>query len=211
MGFNPLKAHNYLPKQMLNIPIDFFDWVYYNLTLQECIKTLKDPYDSKINCLYALKEPGLIITGGDDNFLKIWNVYSTYVTNILSGHECTIRSIISINDDDSIIASGSSDNTIKIWDLITLKCLFTLSEHENSISSLKLLNNNLLVSSSWDCTIKIWNLNTKACIQTLKGHTKIVWDVMQIRNGDLVSCSSDGDIIVWSKDINKEKEEEKQW
>ena len=74
---------------------------------------------------------------------------------------------------------------------------------------MKLLNNNLLVSSSWDSTIKIWNLITKDCIQTLKGHTKIVWDVIQIRNGDLVSCSSDGDIIVWSKDIKKEKEEEK--
>ena len=141
--------------------------------------------------------------------LKIWNVYSTYVPNILSGHECTIWSIISINDDDSIIASGSSDNTIKIWDLIALKCLFTLSEHENSISSLKLLNNNLLVSSSWDSTIKIWNLITKTCIQTLEGHKNIVWDVIQMGTGDLVSCSSDGDIIVWSKDIIKEKKDEK--
>jgi len=180
----------------------------WDLTLQECIKTLEDPYDSKINCLYVLKDPGFIITGGDDNLLKIWNVYSTYVPNILSGHECTIWSIISISDDDSIIASGSSDNTIKIWDLIALKCLFTLSEHENSISSLKLLSNNLLVSSSWDTTVKIWNLVTKTCIQTLEGHTNIVWDVIQLGTGDLVSCSSDGNIIFWTKDLNKEKKDE---
>ena len=182
----------------------------WDLTLEECIKTLEDPYDSKINCLYVLKDPGFIVTGGDDNLLKIWNVYSTYVPNILSGHECTIWSIVSINDDDSIIASGSSDNTIKIWDLIALKCLFTLSEHENSISSLRLLNNNLLVSSSWDSTVKIWNLITKTCIQTLEGHTNIVWDVIQMGTGDIVSCSSDGDIIIWSKDKIKEKEKEEE-
>lgn len=180
----------------------------WDLNLQECIKTLEDPYGSKINCLYVLRDPGFIVTGGDDNLLKIWNVYSTYVPNILSGHECTIWTIISINDDDSIIASGSSDNTIKIWDLISLKCLFTLSEHENSISSLKLLNNNLLASSSWDKTIKIWNLNTKTCINTLKGHTNIVWDVIQLMNGDLASCSSDKKIIIWSKNVNKKEEKD---
>ena len=172
----------------------------WDLVEKKCIMSLEDPNGSKINCLLILQDPGFIVTGGDDNLLKIWNIYSDYVPNTLSGHECTVWSLTSIIKDDTIIASGSSDNTIKIWDLISLKCLFTLDGHENSISSLKLLNNDLLISASWDQLIKIWNLKTKSCLITLEGHTDIIWDVIQLDNGDLASCSSDKKIIVWTKE-----------
>ena len=171
----------------------------WDLNTKKCILNLEDPNGSKINCLHILKDNRFILTGGDDNLIKIWNIYSDYIPNVLSGHECTIWTIISITDDDSIIASGSSDNTIKIWDLLDLKCIFTLEGHENTISSIKKLNNNLLVSSSWDKTAKIWNLSTKKCIFTLKGHKDIIWDIIQLECGDLVTCSSDTNIIVWSK------------
>ena len=170
----------------------------WDLTKKQCIKTLEDPNDSKINCIYTLPDPGFIVAGGDDNLLKIWNIYSGYIPNTLVGHECTIWTITSVSDDGSVIASGSSDNMIKIWDLISLKCLFTLDGHENTISSLKLLNNDLLVSASWDKTVKIWNLKTKNCFFTLVGHNNIVWDVIQLDNGDLATCSSDKKIIVWT-------------
>ena len=172
----------------------------WDLAKKQCIKTLEDPNGSKINCLYTLQDPGFIIVGGDDNLLKIWNIQSDYIPNTLVGHECTVWTITSVSDDDSVIASGSSDNTIKIWDLISLKCLFTLDGHENTVSSLKLLNNDLLVSSSWDKNVKIWNLKTKKCFLTLVGHNNIVWDIIQLDNGDLATCSSDKKIIVWSKD-----------
>ena len=171
----------------------------WDLNTKKCIASLNDPNGSKINSLYVLKDYRFVLTGGDDNIIKIWNIYSDYIPNVLIGHECTIWCLTSISDDDSIIASGSSDNTIKIWDLLTLKCLLTLEGHENTISSLKILNNDLLVSSSWDQSAKIWNLRTKACVYTLKGHKNIVWDVIQLDSGDLATCSSDMKIIVWSK------------
>jgi WD40 repeat protein len=171
----------------------------WDLETKKCILTLEDPNESKINCLYILKDFRFVLTGGNDNLIKIWNIYSEYIPNVLIGHECTIWSLASISDDDTIIASGSSDNTIKIWDLINLKCLFSLEGHENTISSLKVLNNSLLVSSSWDQTSKIWNLRTKECVFTLKGHKNIVWDVIQLDSGDIATCSSDMSIIVWSK------------
>ena len=122
-----------------------------------------------------------------------------HVTDILQGHECTVWSITSLNSDSSIIASGSSDNSIIIWDLNNLKIIFTLEGHENTISSLRLMNNGLLLSSSWDATIKIWNLKTRTCLTNLKGHKNIVWDVIQLSDGNIASCSSDNSIIVWEK------------
>ena len=171
----------------------------WDLELKKCIKTLEDPNKCKIYCLYNLKDYRFIVTGGNDNLIKIWNIQSNYIPDILYGHECSIWCIISISDDDNIIASGSSDSTIKIWDLKNLICIYTIEEHGNTISSLKLLSNNLMISSSWDQTIKIWNLKTKKSIYTIKGHEDIIWDVIQLEDGNLASSSTDGNIIIWSK------------
>ena len=174
----------------------------WDLTTKRCVKNIIDPNESKINCFYIMKDYGFVLAGGDDNLIKIWNIYSDIqpnISNCLQGHECTIWSLASISDDDSIIASGSSDNTIKIWDLTKLKCVLSLEGHENTVSSLKLLNNSFLASSSWDQTAKIWNLRTKTCVCTIKGHNNIVWDIIQLESGDLATCSSDMSIIVWSQ------------
>lgn len=81
----------------------------WDLEKKKCLRTLEDPNNSKINCLFILPDPGFVVTGGDDNLLKIWNIYSDYIPNKLVGHECTIWSITSVNKDDTIIASGSSE------------------------------------------------------------------------------------------------------
>ena len=167
------------------------------LETKKCIINIEA--DSKINCLFILPDPGFIITGGDDNLLKIWNVYSKHITDRLEGHECTIWSIIGLNSDNSLIASGSSDNSIIVWDLKTLKILFTLDGHENTISSLKMMNNELLLSCSWDTNIRIWNLKSRNCIACLEGHKNIVWDVIQLEDENIASCSSDNKIIIWEK------------
>ena len=171
----------------------------WDLVGKNCIMTLKAPNNCKINSFYIMPDPGFIIIGGDDNLLKIWNIYSDYVPKTLKGHACTIWSIISIGDDDTKIASGSSDNTIKIWDLTKSKCIFTLEGHDNTISSLKILNNDLLISTSWDKSIKLWDLKARNCVSTIIGHNDIVWDVIQLSDGDLASCSNDKKIIVWTK------------
>jgi WD40 repeat protein len=167
------------------------------LETKKCIINI--PTDSKINCLHILPEPGFVLTGGDDNLIKIWNIYSQHITDKLEGHECTIWSIASLNSDNSLIASGSSDNSIIVWDLNTLKSVFTLEGHENTISCLRMMNNELLMSCSWDTTIRIWNLKSRNCITCLQGHKNIVWDVIQLEDGNIASCSSDNRIIVWER------------
>ena len=166
----------------------------------QCILDLHDPNDSKIKSLIYLNKTNSIITGNDDNYIKIYSLSkkAQYVTNILEGHNCTIWCLIPLYE-DTLLASGSSDNSIKIWDLINSRCLFSLEGHENTISSLIILKNELLGSSSWDYTSKIWNLETRNCVYTLKGHKDIVWCLIELKNGDLASCSNDKSIIVWEK------------
>ena len=166
----------------------------------QCILNLLDPNNSKIKCLVYLAKPNAIMTGNDDNLIKIYSLTkkAQYVTNILEGHSCTVWCLLPFYE-DTMLASGSSDNSIRIWDLINWRCLYSLEGHENTISNLILLKNEYLGSASWDGTCKIWNLELRSCIYTLKSHKDIVWCLIELKNGELASCSNDKNIIIWEK------------
>lgn len=51
----------------------------------------------------------------------------------------------------------------------SLNCVKTLKEHSKSVNSIKLIEENLLVSCSDDHTLKIWDLDEGKCIRTLEG------------------------------------------
>ena len=171
-----------------------------NKNQYKCILSLFDPNNSKIKCLIYLTKVNAILTGNDDNLIKIYSLSqkNQYITNILEGHNCTVWCLLPLYE-DTMLASGSSDNSIKIWDLINWRCLYSLEGHENTISSLFLFKNEYLGSSSWDTTCKIWNLETRSCLYTLKGHKDIVWCFIELKNMELASCSNDKSIIIWDK------------
>ena len=166
----------------------------------QCFFEIIDPNNSKIKSLIYLARSNTILTGCEDNFIKIYSLSqrTQCVTNILEGHNCTVWCLVPFYE-DTMLASGSSDNSIKIWDLINWKCYFTLEGHENTISNLVFLKNEFLGSSSWDGTSKIWNLDTRSCLYTLIGHKDIVWDIIEFNNGELATCSNDKTIIIWEK------------
>ena len=67
----------------------------------------------------------IILSGSDDNTVKIWDRTSHTCTATLTGHTSAVISVFAI---DNIILSGSWDNTIKIWDRTTFKCIKTINE-----------------------------------------------------------------------------------
>ena len=166
----------------------------------QCLLDLHDPNDSKIKSLVYLNRSNSILTGNEDNYIKLYSLSkkTQSVTNILDGHNCTVWCLLPFYE-DTMLASGSSDNSIKIWDLINWRCIYTLEGHENTISSLVMLKNEFIASSSWDSTCKIWNLETRNCVYTLTGHKDIVWCVIELKNGNLATCSNDKSIIIWEK------------
>ena len=166
----------------------------------QCLLDLRDPNDSKIKSLVYLNRSNTILTGNEDNYIKLYSLSkkTQSVTNILDGHNCTVWCLLPFYE-DTMLASGSSDNSIKIWDLINWRCIYTLEGHENTISSLVMLKNEFIASSSWDSTCKIWNLETRNCVYTLTGHKDIVWCIIELKNGNLATCSNDKSIIIWEK------------
>uniref|UniRef100_A0A3Q2UUN8 WD40 repeat domain 95 n=1 Tax=Haplochromis burtoni TaxID=8153 RepID=A0A3Q2UUN8_HAPBU len=66
----------------------------------------------------------LLITGGMDKLIRLWNPHYSKPTGILKGHSAPIISI-RISSEDNQIFSVSTDCTVKIWHLQDQCCLFT--------------------------------------------------------------------------------------
>ena len=115
-----------------------------------------------------------LVSGSDDNTIKIWNVDTGECVRTLTGHSHRVHSLQLLANEWQVLASGSFDSTIKIWNLDTGECIRTLKGHSSFIMSLQLLPNNTLASGSYDTTIKIWNVDSGKCIRTLTGHSNWV-------------------------------------
>jgi WD40 repeat protein len=62
------------------------------------------------------KDDKYIISGSDDNSIKIWERETGSEIQILKGHSDKVTSI-AVSKDDKYIISGSDDYSIKIWEL----------------------------------------------------------------------------------------------
>lgn len=107
---------------------------------------------------FILQEKYLrIVVGGCDNTLRIIDVKSGQVLDVLKGHERDI-SLIEVIDNEFIV-SAANDNRIKIWDLNGNKELLDFVGHKELIRSIDAMDD-YIISSSFDGSIKTWHLPT---------------------------------------------------
>ncbi|KAB8318151.1 hypothetical protein SD81_021000, partial [Tolypothrix campylonemoides VB511288] len=56
-----------------------------------------------------------VISGSDDETLKVWNLQSGQEKFTLSGHTNSVNAV-AVTSDSKYVISGSSDQTLKVWD-----------------------------------------------------------------------------------------------
>ena len=145
----------------------------------------------------------IIISGGADNSIKIWDLKKRYCLVKYKGHKGQINTIIKNKFNNKRFLSGSSDQTIKILfcDLndknIKIECVGDLKGHKGPVFCLLELLDGRIASGASDWTIKIWNLKDKSCVQTLLGHKSTIFSLAQLNDGRLISGEADKLIYIW--------------
>ena len=91
---------------------------------------------SAVYCVCFDRTGRYILTGADDNLIKIWSASDSRLLATLRGHEKEI-SDIDINYENTLVASGSCDKSIRIWNLRTIESMTVLQGHASMVTSVE--------------------------------------------------------------------------
>uniref|UniRef100_A0A8C7P725 F-box/WD repeat-containing protein 7 n=1 Tax=Oncorhynchus mykiss TaxID=8022 RepID=A0A8C7P725_ONCMY len=153
-------------------------------------KVLKGHDDHVITCLQFCGNR--IVSGSDDNSLKVWSAVTGKCLRTLVGHT---GGVWSSQMRDNIIISGSTDRTLKVWNAETGDCIHTLYGHTSTVRCMH-LHEKTVVSGSRDATLRVWNVETGQCLHVLMGHVAAVRCV-QYDGRRVVSGAYDFMVKVW--------------
>lgn len=141
----------------------------------------------------------LLVSGGCDRDVRVWNLATGYPQFTLRGHTSTVR-CLKMSDANTAI-SGSRDTTLRIWDLKKGQCKHVLIGHQASVRCLE-IHGDIVVSGSYDTTAKIWSISEGKCLRTLTGHFSqiyaIAFDGKKIATGSL-----DTSVRIWDPNDGK--------
>ncbi|KAI0918296.1 hypothetical protein AcV5_010439 [Taiwanofungus camphoratus] len=136
----------------------------------------------------------LVVSGGCDKELRVWDVKSGYCIYVLRGHTSTIR-CLKVLHGRPLAVSGARDRTVRVWDVQRGCALRVCAGHEQSVRCLDVCGRRI-VSGSYDCTCRVWDAATGACLHVLRGHFhqiySVAFDGTRIASGGL-----DTTVRVW--------------
>ncbi|RWS11910.1 hypothetical protein B4U79_00657, partial [Dinothrombium tinctorium] len=121
-----------------------------------------------INCYTVTHDCQTIITGSQDMSLKVWEVSTGKITQVLVGHEESVSCVATAPFNPSMIISGSQDCNLIVWDMTTGSEMFTLSNHTANVIDVKLsLDGTVAVSASEDNFLIVWEVAVSGRMLTL--------------------------------------------
>ncbi|HEY9697182.1 MAG TPA: DnaJ domain-containing protein [Trichocoleus sp.] len=161
-----------------------------------CVHTITD--QSAINSLAIGRSRSLLVSGGEDHTVNLWNLQTYKQIGSLAGHTAPVLSVC-LSEDGKLLASGSQDYSIKLWHIETGSLLKTFTGHTAAVGSVVISpDRQILLSGSADRTVQAWHLGSGKLLQTFIGHTASVHAVAISPNGKLfASGSADQSIRLW--------------
>ncbi|XP_028967245.1 NACHT domain- and WD repeat-containing protein 1-like [Galendromus occidentalis] len=127
----------------------------------------------------------ILVTGSQDKSLKVWEIATSKITQVLVGHEAPVNCVAVAPLNNTMAVSGSLDCNLIVWDMTTGSDSFTLRGHTNAIKDVKLtLDASVAISCSDDNTVQLWN--------TSNGHRVASFDlhVSSLRVATSLHCSN---------------------
>ena len=148
-------------------------WNLNNLS-KKPISTLKCLNDGYIRATILSNDEKLLLTCGETPDITLWDVEKSSPT-ILKTMRTQVPfhySAVFQNDSKQFFTS-MSDGKLAFWDLNSGKVIYTLSGHKDSASSVKICDENRILSASLDKTVRLWDCRMRKSIDIFQFDTSI--------------------------------------
>lgn len=173
-----------------------------------CVQTLDRERDGHSGGIWAIAlslDGNRLLSGSQDQTLKLWDAVSGSLIDTLNGHQSWIRAV-AISPDCQTLLSGSADGMLKIWRADgagKYRCQQTHVAHSGPVLSIAIhKGGQQIATSSTDRTIKLWKLKS-GTYQSIPlaiplAHDRWVKSLTYSPDGStLASCSQDETIKLW--------------
>ncbi|KAF5341123.1 hypothetical protein D9611_006001 [Ephemerocybe angulata] len=175
-------------------------------------KEARRKYSDMTNSSAGWGQPGsIVVSGGCDKVVMVWDVQTGHCIYRLSGHTSTIRCLRTVPH-RPLAVSGSRDTTLRVWNLLRGRCERVLRGHTGSVRCVSDVVGGRVVSGSYDATCRgererergigiligkdVWDIDTGECVRVLEGHFHQVYSVAFL-GGVVASGGLDTTVRVW--------------
>ncbi len=160
-------------------------------------------WDFVHNWAVALDPSGqILVTGGHDGAIKLWDVRTGEFQRALRGHTCRVRAL-AFSPDGKQLASTSDDQTIRLWDYETGTVSAKLLGHEEGVFGVTYSpDGRQLASTAGDKTVRIWDLGDRAQVDRIFGHENLGISALDVSSDGtrIISAGEDAMIRLWDAD-----------
>ena len=179
----------------------------FNTKTAALLQTFENTSKSQILSIDISKDSTLLVCGGKDSTIVIWDFINKIKLKTLT-YSKGIITTLKISADRKYIAWGDTDNKVYLYNIEKSEVISVFSDHTNAITAIDFSpDSKYLAAASGDMTISIYSIPENTLIKSLIGHRNWVRDVCFSENGEkLISCGDDSRIIIW--DVNSLLQEE---
>lgn len=170
-------------------------------------KALKNPstilygHNERVNCAVFSPDGKTIISGGEDNRIRIWNSQTGKEIQKYHEHSDGIDDII-FSPDGKRFASIASDS-LMIWDTYSKQILVKKTDVFPRIQAVAFSPDESTIAVAQYETIVIWDIEA-GMQDSFNGHTSMINSIDYSPNGEyLVSSDMEGAIYIWSMVLGK--------
>ncbi|MFX0016040.1 MAG: hypothetical protein ACFFB2_13330 [Promethearchaeota archaeon] len=127
------------------------------------IETRINWFEDNVNSIVFSPQENLLVTCGNDNFIKVKNMTNGEEQSIPTGHSGSILNL-NFSPDGKLLVSGGADGTFRTWNISNWEevQLFFLGHKINVKTLCFSLDGEIIVSGGSDSAIILWNVNTIA-------------------------------------------------
>lgn len=115
--------------------------------------------DDAINTIKWKPEEELVVTGGDEGLIYLWDANTGEVVSTFEASSGSINAV-DWSSDGTLLANAGEDAIIRIWDVETGEVIATFEGHEDEIIDLDWSpDDQHIATASLDDTVRIWEVD----------------------------------------------------